>query len=95
MRAAFGADPELANLLLAPNVREVLLRCMPGLRETVTAASRTGVALPVLGSCLGYYDAYRSGRLPANLIQAQRDCFGAHGYERSDRSGTFHSNWTQ
>lgn len=95
MKIAFTADPDLVNLLLAPNSLEILLPGIPALRQIVTAACQIGIAVPVFGACLGYYDAYRSGYLPANLIQAQRDCFGAHGYERTDRSGTFHTDWSQ
>ena len=62
-------------------------------REVVAAATRHGVPIPALGSALAYLDGYRSPRLPANLIQAQRDYFGAHTYERVDRPGSFHSEW--
>jgi 6-phosphogluconate dehydrogenase len=60
----------------------------------VAAAARTGIAAPALGSALAYFDGYRSARLPASLLQAQRDYFGAHTYERVDRPGSVHSDWT-
>jgi 6-phosphogluconate dehydrogenase len=68
-------------------------RTQTGLREVVAATARQGVAAPALASALAYFDGYRAARLPANLIQAQRDYFGAHTYERVDRPGSFHSDW--
>ena len=93
IRRAFGDSPELSNLLLDPDLgREVKAR-QDGLRRTVVTAVTAGIPVPGLAASLGYFDAFTSARLPANLIQAQRDCFGAHTYERLDRDGTFHSDW--
>jgi 6-phosphogluconate dehydrogenase len=90
---AYGADPGLANLLLAPGLSELLARAQDGWRRSAAFALSRGLPAPAICSALGYYDAYRSGRLPANLIQAQRDFFGAHGFERTDRAGSFHVDW--
>jgi 6-phosphogluconate dehydrogenase len=67
--------------------------CQQDLREVVAMAALRGVAVPAFMSALSYYDAYRSARLPANLLQAQRDYFGAHTYQRTDRAGKFHTRW--
>jgi 6-phosphogluconate dehydrogenase len=90
---AFGSDPQLNNLLLAPHFAHLLANSQQALREVVARAALQGVAAPAFMSALSYYDAYRSPRLPANLLQAQRDCFGAHTYQRIDRPGKFHSRW--
>jgi len=73
-----------------------LLQAQKGWREVVAAAALNGIAVPAFASALAYFDGYRSGSLPANLIQAQRDYFGAHTYERVDkpRGEFFHTNWT-
>jgi 6-phosphogluconate dehydrogenase len=96
IREAFDRDPELANLLLDAYFRAELEEAEPGWRRTVAAAVRSGVPVPAYSSALAFYDGYRSERLPANLIQAQRDYFGAHTYERVDRprGQFFHTNWT-
>jgi len=96
INAAFKADQTLANLLLAPYFSEVVTRAQTGWRETVKLAIDCGIPVPALSTALNYYDAYRCGRLPANLLQAQRDYFGAHTYERLDRprGQFFHTNWT-
>jgi 6-phosphogluconate dehydrogenase len=94
IKDAYGHDPALANLMLSPRFAAVLADRQSGLRAAVAFAARRGVAAPALGSALAYYDGYRSARLPANLIQAQRDYFGAHTYERVDRPGSFHSDWS-
>jgi 6-phosphogluconate dehydrogenase len=83
------------NLTLAPYFTDALRRALLGWRRTVAEAIRTGVPTPAYSSALAWYDGYRRARLPANLIQAQRDLFGAHTYERVDRDGTFHSDWQQ
>ena len=93
IEAAFGRDPNLANLMVDPAIAEILIGAEAGLRRVVAAAANHGAPAPALGSALAYYDAYRSGRLWANMIQAQRDYFGAHGFERIDRPGTFHGPW--
>jgi len=93
IKQAYDRQPELANLLLDPYFAELMGRTQTGLREVVAATARQGVAAPALASALAYFDGYRAARLPANLIQAQRDYFGAHTYERVDRPGSFHSDW--
>jgi 6-phosphogluconate dehydrogenase len=93
-RRAYARAPQLVNLLLDPPFAALMADSQQALREVVMAAARHGVATPALMSALAYYDAYRSPRLPANLLQAQRDYFGAHGYQRTDRAGKFHTKWT-
>ena len=93
IKDAYGRDPTLANLMLDPHFAAVLAGAQDGLRTVAALAASRGLASPALGSALAYYDGYRSARLPANLIQAQRDYFGAHTYERVDRDGSFHSDW--
>jgi 6-phosphogluconate dehydrogenase len=94
---AYRAEPELVNLMLAPFFRELLNRCEAAWREIVALAVTHGIAVPALSASLAYYDGYRSARLPANLLQAQRDFFGAHTYERIDRPAgqTFHTDWPE
>ena len=94
MREAYAHDAALANLMLDPYFAAMLAQTQDGLRETTVLAARRGIATPALASALAYYDGYRSARLPANLIQAQRDYFGAHTYERVDRPDSFHSDWS-
>ncbi len=91
---AYEADPHLANLMLAPKFRAALSAYQSDWREVVATAIRAGVPTPAFSASLAYYDSYRSERLPANLIQAQRDLFGAHTFERTDREGSFHANWS-
>ena len=93
VRAAFRERPELSNLLMAPFFRDEVLGRHKALREAVKAAAGLGIPAPGMSASLAYFDAYRSGRLPANLIQAQRDFFGAHSYRRLDREGVFHTKW--
>ena len=96
IKEAFDGDPELPNLLLAPYFKKVTADAQVAWRQVVKAAVDLGIPIPAMGSALSYYDAYRCERLPANLIQAQRDYFGAHTYERIDRprGQFFHTNWT-
>jgi 6-phosphogluconate dehydrogenase len=94
IKDAYQRDPALANLMLDPHFAGVLADAQSSLRAAVVLAARGGIAAPALGSALAYYDGYRSAGLPANLIQAQRDYFGAHTYERVDRGGSFHSDWS-
>ncbi|HOO21991.1 MAG TPA: decarboxylating NADP(+)-dependent phosphogluconate dehydrogenase [Kiritimatiellia bacterium] len=96
IKEAFGAEPGLANLLLAPYFRDRLAAAQDAWRRVVKGGVDAGVPLPAIATALSYYDAYRSARLPANLLQAQRDYFGAHTYERVDRprGQFFHTNWT-
>jgi 6-phosphogluconate dehydrogenase len=91
--AAFHAWRDLPNLLLDPNLSKKVMAHQEHLRKVVCQAAEFGVPAPGLMVSLGYLDAYRSAWLPANLIQAQRDYFGAHTYERIDAKGTFHTEW--
>ena len=93
IRRAFQAQPAMLNLLLDPELAKMLVAHQEDLRVTVIAAAQLGLPAPGLMTALGYFDAYRSSWLPANLIQAQRDYFGAHRYERTDAAGTFHTEW--
>lgn len=96
IKAAFDQNPNLTNLLLAPFFGEQIKNCEAAWRRVVGAAVELGIPTPALSSALAFYDGYRRGRLPANLLQAQRDYFGAHTYERVDqpRGQFFHTNWT-
>ncbi|MEJ2384012.1 MAG: decarboxylating NADP(+)-dependent phosphogluconate dehydrogenase [Xanthomonadales bacterium] len=96
IRDAFDTDPELANLMLDGFFQEAIAKAQASWRRVVAAAARLGIPMPAIGAALAYYDSYRSERLPANLLQAQRDYFGAHTYERIDRprGEFFHTNWT-
>ncbi|HEX2544427.1 MAG TPA: NADP-dependent phosphogluconate dehydrogenase [Ramlibacter sp.] len=94
IRAAYARDGQLANLLVDPMVARTMAGCQQALREVVALAALQGVPAPSFMSALAYYDAYRSPRLPANLLQAQRDYFGAHTYQRIDQAGKFHTVWT-
>jgi 6-phosphogluconate dehydrogenase len=96
IKAAFDASPSLANLLLDPYFRKAAGDAQTAWRKVVKVAVTCGIPVPAMGTALNYYDAYRSARLPANLLQAQRDYFGAHTYERVDkpRGQFFHTNWT-
>jgi 6-phosphogluconate dehydrogenase len=93
IRAAFARDTELVNLLLDPALSEAVSTRQQAWREFVQAAVGLGIPVPATAASLGYYDAYRSARLPANLTQGQRDYFGAHTYRRTDREGSFHTQW--
>ncbi|MCH5715815.1 decarboxylating NADP(+)-dependent phosphogluconate dehydrogenase [Niabella hibiscisoli] len=95
IKEAFDNNPELVNLLLDPYFAEKIQACQEGRKVTATAISN-GIPAPCLGAAINYYDGYRTERLPANLLQAQRDYFGAHTYERIDepRGKFFHTNWT-
>jgi 6-phosphogluconate dehydrogenase len=95
IRTAYKAKPDLANLLLDPHLGREFMNREPDLREVVKAAVTLGLPAPGLMVTLGYVDAYRSPVLPANLIQAQRDFFGAHTYERLDAPGIFHTRWEE
>jgi 6-phosphogluconate dehydrogenase len=90
---AYERSPHLDNLLMDTHFAGVMARCQQDLREVVAMGALHGVAVPSFMSALSYYDAYRSARLPANLLQAQRDYFGAHTYQRVDRPGKFHTRW--
>jgi 6-phosphogluconate dehydrogenase len=92
-RAAFHVKPDLPNLLLDPKLSQKVNAHQENLRKMVCLASDLGIPAPGLMVSLAYLDSYRSAWLPANLIQAQRDYFGAHTYERVDQKGTFHTQW--
>ncbi|KVF27051.1 6-phosphogluconate dehydrogenase [Burkholderia vietnamiensis] len=91
---AYAKDPALANLLLDPYFKDIAANYQTALRDVVVAAVKAGVPVPAFASAVAYFDSYRSERLPANLVQAQRDFFGAHTFERTDRPGSFHANWS-
>ncbi len=93
IRAAFERDPDLPNLLLDPEFAEAVQSRQDEWRFVVQTAVGLGIPCPAFAVSLAYYDAYRSERLPANLIQAQRDYFGAHTYRRIDKEGSFHTEW--
>ena len=86
----------MTNLLLDPFFAKVVRDAQPAWRRVVVAAVKQGIPMPAICSALAYFDGYRAERLPANLLQAQRDYFGAHTYERVDRprGQVFHTNWT-
>ncbi len=96
IKEAFDADSKLSNLLLDPYFKDVIKGLVPAWRNVVATAIRHGVPAPAFSSALSYFDGYTSEKLPANLLQAQRDYFGAHTYERIDqaRGVFFHTNWT-
>ncbi|WP_321955612.1 NADP-dependent phosphogluconate dehydrogenase [Burkholderia cenocepacia] len=91
---AYATDPALANLLLDPYFKDIAANYQTALRDVVVAAVKAGVPVPAFASAVAYFDSYRSERLPANLVQAQRDFFGAHTFERTDKPGSFHANWS-
>lgn len=90
---AYREQPALPNFLLDSELAKMLVAHQEDLRVAVIAAVQSGLLVPGLMSALGYFDAIRCAWLPANLIQAQRDYFGAHKYERIDKAGTFHTEW--
>jgi len=96
IKNAFGTNPQLSNLLLDPFFRKAIKDSQRSWRKVVALAARKGIPVPAFSTALAFYDSYRSERLPANLLQAQRDYFGAHTYERLDqpRGQFFHTNWT-
>jgi 6-phosphogluconate dehydrogenase len=91
--AAYQQAPQLAHLLLDAQVQELVRHALPGARAVVAAAATAGLAVPAYAASLGYFDSLRSARMPSNLIQAQRDYFGAHTYELIGHEGVFHSQW--
>lgn len=95
IKEAFDKEPNLENLLLFPFFKNVIDKAQADWRAVLIAATHLGVATPAFSTALAYYDSYRRARLPANLLQAQRDYFGAHTYKRLDREGTFHSEWLE
>jgi 6-phosphogluconate dehydrogenase len=95
IKYAFNEDPHLPNLLLAPEFKQTILDRQAAWREVISLAAQMGIPVPAFSASLDYFDSYRRDRLPQNLTQAQRDYFGAHTYERVDRSGSFHTEWMQ
>ncbi|WP_027416002.1 NADP-dependent phosphogluconate dehydrogenase [Aneurinibacillus terranovensis] len=93
IKEAYDRDPDLANLLLDPYFKEIVESYQSALREVVGLAIQRGIPVPSFSSALAYYDSYRTETLPANLLQAQRDYFGAHTYQRVDKEGVFHTDW--
>ncbi|MDR0706288.1 MAG: NADP-dependent phosphogluconate dehydrogenase, partial [Treponema sp.] len=96
IKKAFDKNPNLANLLLDDYFKDKIEAAQSGWRTVCAAAVQSGIPLPAMTGALAYYDGYRCEKLPANLLQAQRDYFGAHTYERLDtkRGQVFHTNWT-
>lgn len=90
---AYHEQADLANLLISPYFAEQIKDYQNGLRKVVCEGIQSGIAFPCLSASLSYYDSYRTGRSNANILQAQRDYFGAHTYERTDVKGAFHTNW--
>lgn len=93
IKDAYDRNPDLPNLLLDDYFKGIVESYQDAWREVVTVAIRNGIPVPAFSSALAYYDSYRSERLPANLLQAQRDYFGAHTFRRVDKEGVFHHNW--
>nr|MBA3248494.1 NADP-dependent phosphogluconate dehydrogenase [Pyrinomonadaceae bacterium] len=92
---AFGKQPGMTNLLLDDQLNDEIERLQANWRQAVMTAQHIGIAVPAMSAALGYFDSYRTARLPQNLTQAQRDYFGAHTYERADRpaAGFVHTDW--
>ena len=92
---AYKNNPEINNLLLDPFFKNVINNSQKGWRQIITVAITNGIPIPAMTSSLSYFDGYRSEKLPANLLQAQRDYFGAHTYERLDgnKGEFFHTDW--
>lgn len=90
---AYAENPAIANLLLAPYFKKIADEYQQALRDIVAYAVQNGIPVPTFSAAIAYYDSYRSAVLPANLIQAQRDYFGAHTYRRTDKEGIFHTEW--
>ncbi len=93
IKEAFDADRKLENLLLAPYFTSALEQAQDAWRHVIITAVQMGLPVPAFTTALSYFDGIRRPRLPANLLQAQRDYFGAHTYQRIDKPGTFHSDW--
>lgn len=95
IKDAYDKNNELENLLLDDYFKEIVNEYQHALREVVATGVQNGIAVPGFAASINYFDSYRTADLPANLIQAQRDYFGAHTYERKDKSGVFHTQWTE
>ena len=96
IKEAFDENPKLPNLLLDPFFADQIQKAQAGWRRVISAGVMAGIPMPAMSSALAYFDGFRTASLPANLLQAQRDYFGAHTYERTDkpRGQFFHTNWT-
>lgn len=94
IKEAYAADPQLVSLLVAPYFTDALTHAVDSWRRVVITATSMGIPVPAFASSLSYYDALRTPRLPAALIQGQRDFFGAHTYRRIDKDGSFHTLWS-
>jgi 6-phosphogluconate dehydrogenase len=92
---AYRENPKLPNLLMASKFKQMIDANMDGWRRTLDISIKHGIAAPAYSASLAYYDALRRGRLPGNVIQAQRDFFGGHTYQRTDKQGTFHMEWKE
>ncbi|MFC0472315.1 NADP-dependent phosphogluconate dehydrogenase [Halalkalibacter kiskunsagensis] len=95
IKEAYDRDANLTNLLLDPYFQDIVENYQEAARDVVATAVKLGIPVPGLASALAYYDSYRTETLPANLLQAQRDYFGAHTYQRIDKEGVFHTNWME
>jgi 6-phosphogluconate dehydrogenase len=95
IKTAFKDNPNLPNLLLAPEFKQTILDRQEAWRDVLVVSNKLGIPVPAFSASLDYFDSYRRDRLPQNLTQAQRDYFGAHTYERTDKPGTFHTEWTK
>jgi 6-phosphogluconate dehydrogenase len=93
IKKAFNENPALPNLLLAPEFKQTILDRQSAWREVIMTAAKLGIPVPAFSASLDYFDSYRTANLPQNLTQAQRDYFGAHTYKRTDKEGTFHTEW--
>ena len=93
IKEAYENNTDLPNLLLDPYFKEIVESYQGGLRKIISLAVQQGIAVPAFSAAISYYDSYRTATLPANLLQAQRDYFGAHTYKRVDKEGTFHTKW--
>ncbi|WP_026672026.1 NADP-dependent phosphogluconate dehydrogenase [Alkalihalobacterium bogoriense] len=93
IKEAYDKNPQLDNLLLDPYFKNIADEYQQSLRDVIQLSVQAGIPVPCFSSALSYYDSYRSERLPANLLQAQRDYFGAHTYKRIDKEGSFHTDW--
>lgn len=95
IKQAFNQNPNLSNLLLTPEFKQTILERQQAWREVVAVSAKLGIPVPAFSASLDYFDSYRRARLPQNLTQAQRDYFGAHTYERIDKPGVFHTEWSR
>ena len=93
IKEAYDRDADLTNLLLDPYFKDIVEDYQSAIREVIAIAVKRGIPVPCFSSALAYYDSYRTETLPANLLQAQRDYFGAHTYQRVDKEGVFHTEW--